>query len=216
MSNRAIVTLKVIVFTACLIPLGLLVKGGLQQDLGADPVNTITHATGNWTLYFLLASLAITPVRRLSSKLNWLIRFRRMLGLFAFFYATLHLTAYIWLYSAFNVPAMIDDIVKRKFITIGLLGWLVLLPLALTSTLWSIRKLGGKRWQLLHRLAYVAAIAGVTHFWWLVKPGVRTPMRDTVVLILLLLARMVWSIYKRKKRSSKPAVSAQPVSTSVG
>lgn len=216
MSNRAIVILKGIVFVACLIPLGLLVKGGLQQNLGADPVNTITHATGDWTLYFLLASLAITPVRRLSGKLGWLIRFRRMLGLYAFFYATLHLTAYIWLYSGFDVPTMIADILKRKFITIGLLGWLAMLPLAITSTTWAIRKLGGKRWQVLHRLAYVAAIAGVIHFWWLVKPGVRTPMRDTVVLIILLLARVLWTVYRKGKHAPASTASARPAPTTVG
>jgi sulfoxide reductase heme-binding subunit YedZ len=213
MSNRTLVILKVIVFAACLVPLGLLVKGGLQQNLGADPVNTITHATGDWTLYFLLLSLAITPVRRLWSKLGWLIRFRRMLGLFAFFYASLHLTAYIWLYSGFDVPTMLADIVKRKFITMGLLGWLVMVPLALTSTAWAIRKLGGRRWQLLHRLAYVAAIAAVVHFWWLVKPGVRTPMRDTVILACLLLARLAWSAYQRWKH--RAAAVRQPVTSNV-
>jgi sulfoxide reductase heme-binding subunit YedZ len=201
MTNRSIVALKFLVFPACLVPLGSLVYRGFTNSLGPDPVATITHATGFWTLYFLLISLAITPVRRLGKPLAWLIRFRRMLGLFAFFYGTLHLFTYIWLYSNFDVHAMLHDIVKRPFITMGMLAWLCLLPLAATSTAWSIRKLGGKRWQLLHRLAYVAAIAGVIHYWWIVKSGVLTPWKVTAVLVVLLAARVIWfAVQSAKKR----------------
>lgn len=192
MPKRFIVALKFVVFSACLVPLGLLVYRGFTNTLGPDQVATITHATGFWTLYFLLISLAVTPVRRLSSRLTWLIRFRRMLGLFAFFYGTLHLFTWIWLYSNFDVHAMLHDIAKRPFITMGMLGWTLMLPLAATSTAWSIRKLGGKRWPLLHRLAYFAAIAGVIHYWWIVKSGVRTPWKVTVVLAILLSARVLW------------------------
>lgn len=207
MSNRSIVALKFVVFPACLIPLAVLVYQGFTNTLGPDPVATITHTTGFWTLYFLLISLAITPVRRLGRRLAWLIRFRRMLGLFAFFYATLHLTTWVWLYSNFDAHAMVHDISKRPFITMGMLGWTCLFLLATTSTTWSIRKLGGKRWTMLHRLAYVAATAGVIHYWWIVKTGVRTPWKVTVVLAVLLVARALWSA-KEAARRKKVAVAA--------
>ena len=207
MSNRSIVALKFVVFPACLIPLAVLVYQGFTNTLGPDPVATITHTTGFWTLYFLLISLAITPVRRLGRRLAWLIRFRRMLGLFAFFYATLHLTTWVWLYSNFDAHAMVHDISKRPFITMGMLGWTCLFLLAATSTTWSIRKLGGKRWTMLHRLAYVAATAGVIHYWWIVKTGVRTPWKVTVVLAVLLLARALWSA-KEAARRKKVAIVA--------
>ncbi|MHB8390151.1 MAG: protein-methionine-sulfoxide reductase heme-binding subunit MsrQ [Acidobacteriaceae bacterium] len=207
MSNRSIVALKFVVFPACLIPLAVLVYQGFTNTLGPDPVATITHTTGFWTLYFLLISLAITPVRRLGRRLAWLIRFRRMLGLFAFFYATLHLTTWVWLYSNFDAHAMVHDIAKRPFITMGMLGWTCLFLLATTSTTWSIRKLGGKRWTMLHRLAYVAATAGVIHYWWIVKTGVRTPWKVTVVLAVLLLARALWSA-KEAARRKKVAIVA--------
>jgi methionine sulfoxide reductase heme-binding subunit len=201
MPQRAIQTLKVLVFLCCLIPLGLLVYQGFTNRLGPDPTATITHTTGDWALRFLLICLAVTPVRRISTSLAWLIRFRKMFGNYAFFYASLHLLTYIWLYSAFSVPAMIDDVIKRKFITVGFAAWLLMLPLALTSTSWAIRKLGGKRWQMLHRLIYVCAILGVIHYWWMVKPGVRTPMTVTLILAALLLARLLYSFLHRKPRA---------------
>ncbi|MGO8718687.1 MAG: sulfite oxidase heme-binding subunit YedZ [Acidobacteriaceae bacterium] len=207
MSNRSIVALKFVVFPACLVPLGWLVYRGFTSSLGPDSIATITHTTGFWTLYFLLISLAITPVRRLSRHLAWLIRFRRMFGLYAFFYGTLHLTTYVWLFSDFDVHAMLHDIGKRPFITMGMLGWTCLFLLAATSTAWSIRKLGGKRWTILHRLAYVAATAGVIHYWWIVKTGVRTPWKVTAVLAVLLLARAVWWA-KEAARKRKVAVAA--------
>lgn len=211
MSHRSIVLLKSIVFAACLAPLGWLVDHGFTNALGPDPVATITHRTGFWTLYFLLLSLAITPVRRFSRRLTWLIRFRRMLGLFAFFYGTLHLFTYVWLFSGFDIHAMLHDIAKRPFITLGMLGWVCLLALAATSTGWSVRKLGGKRWRLLHRLAYVAAIAGVLHYWWIVKSGVRTPWKVTVILAVLFLARVAWTAIDAA-RKQKIAVSSRHLS----
>jgi sulfoxide reductase heme-binding subunit YedZ len=207
MSNRVLVALKIVAFPACLAPLGVLVYQGFTNSLGPDSIATITHTTGFWTLYFLLMSLAITPVRRLSSRLVWLVRFRRMLGLFAFFYGTLHLMTYVWLFSDFDAKAMAHDIAKRPFITLGMLGWTCLLLLAATSTAWSIRKLGGKRWTMLHRLAYVAAIAGIIHYWWLVKPGVHTPWKVTAVLAVLLLTRVIWRA-KESARKRKVAVAA--------
>ncbi len=205
MPNRLIVTLKFILFPLCLAPLGVLLFRVFTDHLGPDPVATITHRTGFWALYLLLISLAITPVRRLHKRLAWLIRFRRMLGLFAFFYACLHLTTYIWLYSNFDVHAMLHDVVKRPFITVGFFAWLILLALAATSTTWAIRKLGGKRWMWLHRAVYVAGIAAVLHYWWIVKTGVRTPWRVTVVLMILLLARVGLAVQAAKKRSLAPA-----------
>jgi sulfoxide reductase heme-binding subunit YedZ len=130
-----------------------------------------------------------------------------MLGLYAFFYGTLHLTTYVWLFSGFDVHAMLHDIAKRPFITMGMLGYACLFPLAATSTTWSIRKLGGKHWTMLHRLAYVAATAGVIHYWWIVKTGVRTPWKVTAVLAVLLLARGVWQV-KEAARKRKVVVAA--------
>jgi sulfoxide reductase heme-binding subunit YedZ len=206
MSNRIIVFVKVLVHVACLAPVAWLVWNFWRASttapdaLGADPIAFVTFFTGKGTLRLLVTSLAITPVRRLIPKLSWLIRFRRMLGLYAFFYGCLHLLTYVWLYSSFSWSAMVNDVVRRRFITGGLTAWLLLVPLALTSTTWSIRKLGGKRWQALHRLAYVAAIAGVVHYWWGVKSGVRTPMTITVVLAVLLLARPVLSYVSKASR----------------
>lgn len=199
MNKGAITALKVAVWLVCLAPLAMLVLEGVQGNLGPDPTATVTHATGFATLRLLILSLAITPLRRLSPRLSSLVRFRRLLGLFAFFYGCLHLLTYLWLYSGFNVAAMIDDIAKRRYIMAGMAAWLLLVPLAATSTTWSIRKLGGKRWQALHRLAYVSAISGVVHYWWIVKSGVRTPITLTVVLAVLLLARVVWNLRQRAR-----------------
>jgi sulfoxide reductase heme-binding subunit YedZ len=208
MPNRFVVALKWIVFPLCLVPLGVLVDQGFTDSLGPDPVATITHQTGFWALYFLLISLAITPIRRFHRRLAWLIRFRRMLGLFAFFYACLHITTWIWLFSNFNAHTMAHDVVKRPFITVGFFAWLILLALAATSTLWAIRKLGGKRWLWLHRAVYVAAIAGVIHYWWIVKTGVRTPWKVTVVLAILLLARLVWMVMESARKNRVTVATA--------
>ena len=200
MPERAIVALKIFVFLACLAPFGLLVFNGFQNNLGPDPTATVTHATGFATLRLLVISLCVTPVRRLSVRLSWLIRFRRMLGLFAFFYGCLHLFTYLWLFAHFSLQAILDDIARRRYVLAGFTAWLLLVPLALTSTRWSIRKLGGKRWQTLHRLAYVSAICGVIHYWWIVKAGVRTPLTITLVLAVVLAARPLWSLFEARKR----------------
>ena len=204
MSNRSIVVLKVLVHVACLAPVAWLILHLIQNNLGPDPTATVTFFTGRGTLRLLVISLAITPVRKLitplSPSFNSIIRFRRMLGLYAFFYACLHLLTYIWLYAGFSLSAIIDDITKRRFITAGLTAWALMLPLALTSTTWSIRKLGGKNWNRLHRLAYLSAIAGVVHYWWGVKPGVTTPANITVVFFVLLAARPVLNWWSNRKR----------------
>lgn len=191
MPNRVVVILKVLVHIACLVPIAWLVVHLFENQLGPDPTHTVTFFTGRGTLRLLVISLTVTPVRRLISRLAWIIRFRRMLGLYAFFYGCLHLMTYVWLYAGFSWAAMVDDISRRKFITAGLVAWALMVPLALTSTTWSIRKLGGKNWNRLHRLAYLSAIAGVVHYWWGVKQGDQTPMAITVALAMVLTARPV-------------------------
>jgi sulfoxide reductase heme-binding subunit YedZ len=230
--GRAVVWVKAGLHLACALLLVYLLwiyrSGALAAD--ADPVNFITHFTGDWALWLLLADLAITPVRRLSPKLSWLIRLRRMVGLWAFFYATLHLLTYVFLFSGYDVPtameglraghlaepwrqlkliwpAMLDDVEKRRFIQVGLGAWTILLALAVTSPLRVLRAMGGKNWQRLHRLIYVAGWLAITHYWWQVKKGVLTPWKMTVVLVVLLLARVVWSVWRRMKGSKTLAAT---------
>ena len=194
--------LKVLVFVLCLGPLAVLVWKGFHELLGANPVDVITRTTGKWTLVFLLITLSITPVRKLAA-LPWLIRFRRMVGLYAFFYGCLHLTTYVWLDKFFDVHEMLHDIVKRRFITAGMTAFTLMLPLALTSTTGWIRRLGGKRWQKLHRLIYFSAAAGVIHFIWLVKADLRQPLTFGAVLAVLLAYRAaVWAAAKAKAKTA--------------
>jgi sulfoxide reductase heme-binding subunit YedZ len=208
---KRITIAKIFVFPLCLVPLGLLVWKALQGELGANPIEVITHATGDWTIRFLLITLAITPLRRITGQ-NWLIRFRRMLGLFAFFYVVLHFLTYIWLDKFFDFHEIVKDIGRRPFITVGFLGFVLLIPLALTSTQGMIRRLG-KDWQKLHRLIYLAAIAGVVHYWWLVKIDVRLPLMYGAILTVLLLARVViWLMEKNRRakpRSASPAAAVR-------
>jgi sulfoxide reductase heme-binding subunit YedZ len=199
MKPSTLILLKTLTWLACLWPMGLLVYGAITNTLGPDPTAKIELTTGYNTLLLLILSLAITPVRRVIPKLGWLIQFRRLLGLFAFFYGTVHLLAYVALYAGFDIRTMIDDIAKRRFITIGVAAWLLLLPLALTSTTWAIRKLGGKNWNRLHRLVYLAAVCGIIHYWWQVKTGVLSPLRLTIVLAMLLLARPVLAWWKQRR-----------------
>ena len=180
--------IKPLLFMLSLVPLLLLIWKGLNEDLGANPVETLTHETGLWGLYFLLMTLAVTPLKRLSGMI-WLINLRRMLGLFAFFYACLHLTVYVWLDQFFYWDAIVEDIYKRPYITLGFSAWLMILPLALTSNRFSIRKLG-KNWKKLHTLVYPAAILVVFHFIWLVKADYAEPMFYLLVLLLLLMTRL--------------------------
>jgi methionine sulfoxide reductase heme-binding subunit len=181
---------KVAVFTASLLPAALLVWRLLNNDLGVNPVETITHSTGDWALRFLLISLAVTPARKLLNRPE-LIRFRRMLGLFSFFYATLHFLIWAWLDRLFDVTEMANDFAKRPYITAGMVAFFCLLPLALTSTAGWIRRLGGSRWRALHRLAYVAAAAAVVHYYWLVKSDIRLPALYAAIFALLMLARLI-------------------------
>jgi methionine sulfoxide reductase heme-binding subunit len=199
MKRSILILLKTLTWVACLSPAALLTYEAVTNTLGPDPTANIELTTGYNTLLLLILSLAITPVRKVIPKLGWLIKFRRLLGLFAFFYGTLHLLTYVALYAGFDVHTMLTDIAQRKFITIGVAAWLLLLPLALTSTNWAIRKMGGKSWARLHRLVYAAAVCGVIHYWWQVKPGVWSPLRLTVVLGVLLLARPVIAFVQRRR-----------------
>ena len=180
--------IKPLLFILSLVPLLLLIWKGLNEDLGANTVETLTHETGLWGLYFLLITLAVTPLKRLSGMI-WLINLRRMLGLFAFFYACLHLTVYVWLDQFFYWDAIVEDIYKRPYITLGFSAWLMILPLALTSNRFSIRKLG-KNWKKLHTLVYPAAILVVFHFIWLVKADYAEPIFYLLILLLLLMTRL--------------------------
>ena len=177
------------VFLICLFPLASLLWRGLHNGLTANPIEFITHATGDWTLRFLLFTLCVTPLRKLLG-LPELIRLRRMLGLFAFFYGCLHFTTYIWLDKFFDLKEVWKDIAKRPYITVGFLAFVLLLPLAITSTAGWIRRLGGRRWQLLHRAIYISAIAGVIHYYWLVKSAVLRPLAYGAVVAVLLLWRL--------------------------
>lgn len=190
---------KAVVFLACLVPLGMLIWRGFHNDLTANPIEFITHTTGDWTLRFLIITLAISPLRKILHQ-PLLIRFRRMLGLFAFFYVCLHFATWIGLDKFFNWSEMWKDVQKRRFITVGFAGFVLLIPLAVTSTAGWIRRLGGKRWQLLHRLIYVTAILGVIHYYWLVKSDERKPLQYAWMVGILLAWRVGEWIYKRRKK----------------
>jgi len=194
---------KPVIFVACLIPLTRLAWKAFQGDLGANPIEVITHSTGLWTLIFLLITLSITPLRKLSSQ-PWLIQFRRMLGLFAFFYGSLHFLTYFWLDKFFDFNEITMDVYKRPFITAGFTAFVLMVPLAITSTRGWIRRLGGKRWNLLHKLIYVSATAGVVHFIWLVKKDLTQPIRYAVVLGIVLGYRVVAWGWKQFGTTTRP------------
>ncbi|HKY06596.1 MAG TPA: protein-methionine-sulfoxide reductase heme-binding subunit MsrQ [Candidatus Binatia bacterium] len=206
--------IKPLMFIVCLIPAGQLAYAAYIGDLGVNPIEFITRFTGSWALIILIASLAVTPLRRLTGW-NELIKFRRMLGLFAFFYALLHFSTYLVLDHFFDFAAIGKDILKRPYVTAGFIGFVVMIPLAVTSTAGMIRRLG-KRWQQLHRLVYVAAIAGVIHFYWLVKADISRPAQYGAVLALLLGYRLFvkWrprlaATLAKRSRSSNPLVTAK-------
>jgi sulfoxide reductase heme-binding subunit YedZ len=228
MPTKWIPYVKALVHVACLLPFIELLQMYYSGALGlmADPINYITHKTGYCALLILMASLAVTPVRRLHPKLANLIRFRRLLGLYAFFYATLHLATYVFLFSGYDLPTVwaglraghfgvisdqwklvwptvLGDLKKRRFIQVGLFAWVLLFLLAITSPAFVMRRMGGKAWRRLHYSVYVAAMAGCVHYWWLVKKGVRAPLPFTLVLTVLLLARVLWSIKGRVAASAR-------------
>jgi sulfoxide reductase heme-binding subunit YedZ len=196
--------IRIAIFLAALIPLARLAWRALHHGLGANPIEFITHWTGDWTLILVLTTLSITPLRRITRQ-YWLIGVRRMIGLFAFFYGTLHFLTYIWLDKFFDIHEMLKDIAKRPFITVGFSAFVLMIPLALTSTAWSIRRLGGKNWQRLHRLIYFTGILAVVHYSWLVKADLHKPIEYGVVLGILLLYRVgVW-VSEKSKQPALPA-----------
>jgi sulfoxide reductase heme-binding subunit YedZ len=188
--------IKAAAFVACLLPLALLVWRALNGGLSANPIEDVTHHTGWWTLAFLMIVLAVTPLRRLFD-LSWLLRLRRMLGLFAFFYACLHFLTYIVLDQFFQWEEIVKDIAKRPYITVGFTAFVLMIPLAATSTNAMVRRLGAARWQALHRLVYPIAILGVLHFLWLVKKDVREPLVFAAILACLLGARLLYLLRRR-------------------
>ena len=203
------------VFAACLIPLGLLLWHAFTGGLTANPIEDITHRTGDWTLRFLLIALAVTPLRRLT---GWaaLASFRRMFGLFAFFYVILHFSTYLVLDFFFAFDLILDDIVERRYITAGFTGFVLLIPLAVTSTNRMIRRLGGARWRRLHRLVYVAVIAGVVHYLWLVKVVTLAPLVYAAILTVVLGARVWFWLAKRAARVLSPRNTSGDVAADTG
>lgn len=192
--------IKPVVFAGALVPLALLLVNFFNDNLGANPISEITHETGIWALRCIVATIALTPIRKLTG-LHDLIKFRRMIGLFGFFYACLHFVTYIWLDQFFDWQSILHYIPKRPFITVGFAAFVLLIPLALTSTKRSIRRLGGKRWNLLHRLVYLTAIGGVIHYLWLVKVVTQPQITYAVIVGVLLGFRIVAPLFERRARN---------------
>ncbi|WP_296699980.1 sulfite oxidase heme-binding subunit YedZ [Thiocapsa sp. UBA6158] len=186
-------------FLLCLVPLGFLISRGASGALGPNPVEVITHFTGDWTLRLLLVTLAVTPLRRLTGQ-AWLVRFRRMLGLFAFFYAVLHFTTYLWLDRFFDLGTIAEDVLKRPYITVGFAAFVLMVPLAITSTQDWIRRLG-RRWKRLHRAIYAIGVLGVLHYLWLVKADLLEPAIYAIILAVLLGLRVPWADLAARIRS---------------
>jgi methionine sulfoxide reductase heme-binding subunit len=206
-NNKTLAIIKILVFCTALIPLSKLGLLTYQDALGANPIEKITRTTGYWTLTFLVITLSATPLKKLLGW-SWLIRLRRMLGLFAFFYAFLHFSTYLVLDQFFDWESIIKDIAKRPYITVGFPAFLLLIPLAVTSTDGMIRRLGGKGWKLLHRTVYFCAVGGVIHYWWLVKKDLSNPITFALLLALLLGFRLFyWLGNVRKQRMSAHSVT---------
>ncbi|NMG68891.1 sulfite oxidase heme-binding subunit YedZ [Parazoarcus communis] len=195
--------IKAFVFFLCMLPAAQLILGWRADSLGANPVETITHATGAWTLRLLLITLAVTPLRRYTG-LHWLVRLRRMLGLFAFAYGMAHFGIYLWLDHFFDWQAIANDILKRPYITVGFAALMLMVPLALTSNAAAIKRMGGRRWQALHRSVYAIAVFGVLHYWWLVKADILQPLIYSAVLAVLLGLRAWWRELERRRQLAAP------------
>ncbi len=198
---------KFVVIVNSLVPLALIGWDWWRGQLGANPLDFVTRATGMLTLVFLLVSLAVTPARKLTG-VQWLVRFRRALGLYAFFYGVLHLLTYVWFDKSFAAGDITRDVARRPFIAVGMLAFSLMIPLAVTSTDRMIKRLGGKRWQKLHRLTYASALAGVLHYYLLVKSDTTKPLVFASLLALLLGYRLYASYSKRLK--AKPLSLSQP------
>ncbi len=199
---------KLLVFVNALVPLGLLAWDWRAGRVGANPLDFVTRTTGTLTLVFLVLTLAITPLRKWTGA-QWLVRLRRMVGLYAFFYGSLHLLTYLWFDKSFDFGAIAGDVVRRWFIIVGIIGFFSMAPLAITSTDAMIKRLGGKRWQKLHRLTYIAAVAGVLHFYLLVKSDIRKPLLFGAALALLLGYRLFVS-YSKRLQAKPLSLTGQP------
>jgi len=203
--RRLVIT---VIFFLCLAPAGVLLWEALNDQLSANPISDITNETGIWTLRFLLIGLSLTPLRMLT---GWTLpaQLRRMIGLFAFFYVCLHFTTFIWLDKFFDLDEMLRDVAKRKFITVGFTSFVLLIPLALTSTDWMMKKLGGKRWKRLHTLVYFAATGGVIHYLWLVKADTQRPIIYGTILLALLGVRL-WKWLQQRPPRRAPSLTSAP------
>lgn len=190
---------KAVLFGLCLVPLALLIQGGVAGTLGANPVETIQRATGDWGFRLLLATLAVTPLRKYSGW-HWLVRLRRMLGLFAFFYVCLHLTTYVWLDNLLDIDVILRDVLKRPFVSAGFAAFALMVPLAATSSHAMVRRLGGRRWQALHRSIYAIAIFVLAHRWWMAKEAYLEPMVYTAIVAWLLGIRAWWREQERQRQ----------------
>lgn len=206
---RQLSALKFALFVVCLAPLARLVWGAWSDALGANPIEFVTRSLGTWTFNFLLITLAVSPLRKLSGW-HWLLRLRRMLGLFAFFYVVLHLLTYLWLDQFFDWQAIAKDILKRPFITVGMSAFVLLVPLAVTSNKAMMQRLGGKRWQKLHRTVYVTGIFAAVHYWWMVKLDTTQPLIYAVMLALLLGIRAIWREQERRRQLAGNATMPKP------
>jgi methionine sulfoxide reductase heme-binding subunit len=199
---------KFLVFVNALVPLTLLLWDLYWDQVGANPLEYVTRTTGMLTLVFLMTSLAITPARKITG-INWLVKFRRQIGLFAFFYGFLHLTTYIWFDRLFNIRSTISDIMQRPFIAVGMLAFVLMLPMAITSTDKMVKRLGGKRWSRLHKVVYISGAAGVLHFWMLVKSDTRIPLTFAFILLLLLGHRLFVKLYPPDSQPRNSALFPQ-------
>jgi len=204
-STRQVSAVKAVIFVLGLIPVAKMAYLTFSGQL-VEPLEHITRGTGDWTLYFLCITLAVTPLRRLSG-INWIVKLRREVGLFSFFYAFLHFMTFLWFDHFFDVAEMWKDVVKRPFITVGFIAFVLLIPLAATSTNAMIRKLGGKRWQWLHRLIYIIAPLGILHFWWMkaAKHNFQQPIIFGTIVAVLLAMRVYWKMTKAPKAVTVPA-----------
>ena len=204
---------KVFLFLICLVPLGVLIWEAFTGGLGSNPTQFLEHATGDWTLRFVAITLSITPLRKILRQPQ-LIRFRRMLGLFAFFYGCCHFSVYLTFDQVFDLHGIWADVLKRRYITVGFTGFVLMIPLALTSTAGWIRRMGGRRWAMLHRAIYLTAIAGVIHYLWLVKSDIHLPLEYAAVMAILLGWR-IYTHYSKPTRAVPGAVPARKGQTSV-
>lgn len=203
-------TIKASLFLLAMLPFLRLLVSAFTDQLGANPVEFITRNTGDWTLYFLCITLAVTPLRRLTNWV-WLVKLRRMQGLYVFFYAALHFTTFLWFDHAFDITEMWKDVLKRPFITVGFIAFVLLIPLAATSTNAIIKKLGAKNWQRLHRLVYLIASLGILHFWWMKagKHDFEQPLIFGAIVATMLIMRLVWRLKAQVKKHSALVLTAR-------